>query len=203
MPAGTTAIRRDMFRGRLWTAYPTRVLDHTADRLALVHWPGVEVLVPTTWIAWLNGAGDDVRQQALPNLARGHWNLDRWTWKTTTWVHLLQPGRWFSLNAVIEDDTGELRHWYINFERPYVETRPYIDTFDLLLDLVVAPDGAIRWKDESDYQQVLNLGIISPDEHRQVKKAREEALAFVRQKFPFDEEWADWRRDPAWPLPVL
>ena len=116
---GATVIRRDVYRGRVWTVYPTRVVEHAPYALVLAHWPGVRVLVPTTWTAWLRGAGDGMREQAVPNLARGSWEVEPWTWHTTTWLHALLPGRWFSINAVIDDEQGQLRYCYVNLQRPY------------------------------------------------------------------------------------
>ncbi len=204
LPAGTTVVRQEVFRGRLWTAYPTRLLEHAETRLVLVHWPGVEVLVPTSWIAWLRGAGDAVREEAIPNLARGTWELGRWTWQSTTWANILLPDRWFSLGAVIEDDARAFRGWYVNFERPFQLRGETVETFDLLLDLVVEPDLSHRWKDEGEYRQARRLGVVSDLEARQVERAREEALAMVEAlAWPFDQPWTTWLRRAAWDVPAL
>ena len=94
--------------------------------------------------------------------------------------------------------------WYANFERPFQRTPIGIDTFDLLLDLVIEPDMSYRWKDEGEYTQGRKLGIISDDDHRQVQKAREQVLALLDQRAgPFDEGWLSWRREAHWPLPTL
>lgn len=204
MPIGSTVIRRDTFRGRVWTAYPTRVVEHSDQGLVLAHWPGVRVLVPTTWTAWLQGAGHAARAQLIPDLARGTWKLDLWTWHTTHWLHMFLPGQWFSVNAVIDGARGELRYWYINFQRPYECGGANLDTFDLFLDLVVDPDLTLRWKDEAEYEQARCLGVVSDAEAREVDRAREVAVALVRaQGWPFGGPWATWRADPAWPLPAL
>jgi len=204
LPVGSTVIRREVYRDRLLAAYPTRVLEHSARRLMVVHWPGVDVLVPKTWTAWLRGAGDAVREQAIANLARGTWELDRWTWQATTWVTMLLPDRWFSVDAVFEDESGAFRGWYVNFERPYRRVGASVETFDLLVDLVVAPDLAVRWKDEAEYRQAHRLGVISDAEVRRVEAAREDAVGRVRGRlWPFDERWDGWHRQIDWPVPAL
>lgn len=38
--------------------------------------------------------------------------------------------------------------WYINFQRPYVRTAMGVETFDLLVDIVVRPDLTWTWKGE-------------------------------------------------------
>ncbi len=201
---GATAIRRDVHRGRVWTAYPTRVLEHSERALVLAHWPGVTVLVPTTWTAWLRGAGAATRAEGIANLARGNWELELWTWHTTSWLHILLPGRWFSVNAVFDDASGRLQRWYVNFQRPHRVDGQCVDTFDLLLDLDVGPDGAMRWKDGDEYDAARRLGVVTEAEARAVDGARGEAEALVAEGgWPFDGPWASWRRDPAWPLPVL
>jgi hypothetical protein len=47
---GSTVVRRDVFRGSVWSAKPFRAVSDTGDVLALAVWPGVEMLAPTTWI---------------------------------------------------------------------------------------------------------------------------------------------------------
>jgi len=201
---GETVLRRDMFRGQIWTAYPTRVVEASAAGLVLAHWPGVQILVPATWTAWLRGGGEALRQQGIVHLARGGWDLEPWTWHTTAWLHFLLPGRWFSVNAIFDDRSGELRRWYINFQRPFTLAAAKVDTFDLFLDLEVGPDLSPRWKDEAEFAEARRLGVISGDEARQVDLARQEALdLFAARAWPFPAGWEAWRRDPAWPLPVL
>ncbi len=204
-PAGSTAVRRDVFRGRVWSAMPTRVVAHDpTGRLVLAHWPGVEMLAPETWIASLRDGGSTVREATIPSLAAGDWRLGRWTWRDTSWLHIMTPGQWFSVSAVLDDARGGLTAWYVNFERPHVRRGRAVDTFDLLLDLVVSPDRSCRWKDEEEYAHARRLGVIDDRDAAAVARAREEALALVEAgAAPFDEAWPRWRRDPAWPLPTL
>ncbi|MBM7787850.1 protein associated with RNAse G/E [Tenggerimyces flavus] len=113
------------------------------------------------------------------------------------------PGAYFSVDLFFRG-AGELVMWYVNFERPFQRTPIGIDTFDLLLDLVIEPDRSYQWKDEGEYAQGRHLGIISDVEHRQLQLAREQVLALLDQRIgPFDERWLSWRRDEDWPLPVL
>lgn len=44
---GSTAVRRDVFRGKVWTATPFRVVRDGSDLLALAIWPGEKMLAPT------------------------------------------------------------------------------------------------------------------------------------------------------------
>ena len=201
---GSTAVRRDTFRGKVWTATPCRVVGDANDLLALALWPGVERLAPTHQEALSSSRRDEtVRNRVLPDLAVGRWELAAWTWETTTKLTLLMPDTYFSVDLFFRD-AGELVMWYVNFQRPFQRTPIGIDTFDLLLDLVIEPDMSHRWKDESEYTQARQLGIISDDEHHQVQQAREQVLALLdRRTGLFDERWRSWRRGAHWQLPTL
>lgn len=113
------------------------------------------------------------------------------------------PGAYFSVDFFF-GDVGDLVMWYVNFERPFQRTPIGIDTFDLLLDLVIEPGGSYRWKDEGEYAHARRLGIIGDDEHRQLQKARAHVITLLDQRTgPFDERWLTWQREACWPLPTL
>lgn len=93
----------------------------------------------------------------------------------------------------------------MNFERPSHRTRIGIDTFDLLIDLVITPDLS-RWtrKDVDEYAQARRLGLINKTDHHRVQQARQRAVALVEAgDGPFAQDWSHWRVQPHWPLPVL
>ncbi|MGW6908964.1 DUF402 domain-containing protein [Streptomyces sp. NPDC054940] len=100
-----------------------------------------------------------------------------------------------------------MRNWYVNFEHPTRRTRDGFDTFDLAVDLVVAPDlSRLTWKDEDEYAHVRRLGIITDAEHQAVDDARAQVLAMVEQRTgPFAESaaWMSWRWAAGWPAPRL
>lgn len=201
---GDVAMRRDVFRGRVWSATAYRVIDDTGADLVLGCWPGAHLLAPTTWVDWLRTGDEDVRRQALPNLACGRWDLAAWTWTRTTLVTQLRAGDFFSVNRYI--DPGQpSTPWYVNFELPYRRTRSGVDTFDVLLDLVIDEDlSGHRWKDEDEYAQARRLGIISDRTHRHLDRARDQVLALAAAgRGPFAQDWASWRPPPDWTPPTL
>lgn len=199
--AGETVVRRDVFRGRVWSAHAFTVEEDTAEALVVGCGPGSESLAPTTWIASQHGGQREAREQALPSLAAGSWELGPWIWRRTAQLEWVPAGTWFSVNAFYEPD-GEhrLRNWYVNFQRPMRRTAIGFDTFDLLLDLVVAPDlSRWSWKDEDEYDQGRRLGVVGDDDHRAVESAREEVLDMIeRQAGPFagNSRWRAWRSAP-------
>ncbi len=201
-------MRRDVFRGRVWSAQALRVVSDDADAFVAATRPGGESMTPTTFIESMRGGGDTVRKQAVPNLAAGDWRLDRWLWQDTVLLLWNPPETYFSVNVFYDaTDSHRMRHWYVNFQRPLRRTGIGFDTFDLLLDLVVEPDlSAWRWKDEDEYAQGRRLGVVDDADHRAVGQAREQVLAMVeRREGPFapDSGWPQWRSDPSWPATVL
>ncbi|GAA4201285.1 DUF402 domain-containing protein [Streptosporangium oxazolinicum] len=197
-------IRRDIFDGRVWTASPHRVVHDTGHELALAYWPGIRSLAPTTWISWLRNEDAVARDAAITNLAARQWELGHWTWRESVWLSIIGEHAFFSVNLFFTPD-HRLNRWYVNFQRPYRRTATGIDTFDLFLDLVVTPDLARwAWKDEDEYRHARRMGIVTDDEHQEVREARDEVLAMIQdRRGAFGADWPNWRANPSWPVPVL
>ncbi|MFF3444579.1 DUF402 domain-containing protein [Streptosporangium sp. NPDC002721] len=201
---GATAIRRDTYDGRVWTASPHRVVHDTGHELALAYWPGIRSLAPTTWIDWLRTGDTASRDASTTNLAARQWELGPWTWRDTIWLSIVGRHAFFSVNLFFTQD-HRLDRWYINFQRPYRRTLNGIDTFDLFVDLVVEPDlSRWTWKDEDEYDQGRRMGIITDAEHQGVQEARAEVVAMIENRSGvFGDDWPHWRAAPSWPVPVL
>ncbi|MFD8531064.1 DUF402 domain-containing protein [Streptosporangium canum] len=169
----------------------------------MAYWPGIQSLAPTTWIDWLQTGDTTARDAAITHLAARQWELGRWTWRETTWLSILTPGAYFSVNLFFNHH--RLDRWYVNFQRPYERTRDGVDTFDLFVDLVVAPDlSSCTWKDEDEYRHARRLGVVTDVEHRYVQDARDEVMAMIEgRRGAFRADWSAWRLDPSWPAPVL
>ncbi|MEU9456472.1 DUF402 domain-containing protein [Streptomyces sp. NPDC048277] len=205
---GETAVRRDVFRRKVWSAHALGVVEDSAAALVLGCPPGAEVLAPTTWIEWLLTGDGAVRARALPDLAQGRWRLGRWSWRSTAHLQWVPPDTWFSVNAFYDVSDGHrLAHWYVNFQRPMRRTDIGFDTFDLLLDLVVAPDlSRWEWKDEDEYAHGRRLGVVGEAEHRAVELARGQAVALIEEgagPFAAGAGLRDWRPDAGRPAPAL
>jgi hypothetical protein len=201
---GATAVRRDTFAGKVWTAAPFRVVRDLGGELVLTCWPGVESLASTTWIEWLRTGDEAVRKQALPNLAARRWELGRWIWRDTVVLTRLGAGEYFSVSQFFTPDR-RAPGWYVNFERPFRRTPIGIDTFDLLLDLVIAPDLSWHvWKDEDEYAQGRRLGLIDDTTHRHVEEGRQQVMALLEDRQgTFADDWSGWSVAADWPTPVL
>lgn len=201
---GSTAVRRDVFNGRLWTASPYRVLSADESTATVALWPGVGTLAAKEFIRSVRAGDGSIRDDALAAVASGAYQLGEWVWRWNSVVTELVSGRWFTIGRMYGPD-GAFRSWYVNFERPAMWRGDGWDTFDLLVDLVVESDGSWRWKDEDEYAQGRRLGLVTDAEHTAVQAAREEVVALVEARSGLfsDEATAAWLPDPAWPLPAL
>jgi hypothetical protein len=107
---------------------------------------------------------------------------------------------------VIRSWTGKgFEGWHINLVSSWRRTRLGFDTWDQILDVLVADDlSSWRWKDEDELAFAQEGGEISAEE---VSRARAEGLRAIelmeRRWFPFDDDWERFRPDGDRPLPVL
>jgi len=207
LPVGSTAVRRDVFRGRVWTEGPVRVLaaDRSSVRAAL--WPGVVTRGTDKFVESSDTRSKALRAAALEDLASGgEWGMAEWTWRWNSVVTELVSGRWFTVAKMYSEAAGgALACWYVNFERPPVWRGSGWDTMDMAVDLVVDRDGAWHWKDEDEYAQCRRLGLITDAEYVAVEEARDQAVALVeaRDGLFADDPAERWLPDPAWPRPSL
>ncbi len=172
------AVWRDVHHGRVWRAQACRVVEESAQTIALWMPAGSPGKVPAGGIRI---PGDD-------------WELED-TAPGRDQICIARPGRAHSIYVFWGDD-GEFTHWYVNFEQPLRRSPVGFDTFDEKLDLIVSRDGTYRWKDEDELEQAAAAGLLDAD------AVRAEAQR-VLSEWPFPTGWEDWRPDPAWPIPQL
>ncbi|WP_370192616.1 DUF402 domain-containing protein [Streptacidiphilus sp. MAP5-52] len=200
-------VRRDVFRGRVWSATALRVVEDTDQALVTACWPGAEAMASRTYVQSRATGDDTVRKQAIPDLVAGTWELVRWNWQQTVLLMWKPPGAWYSVNAFFDAEEHRLLRWYVNFERPMLRTPVGFDTFDLLLDLVVAPNlSSWEWKDTDEFELGCRLGVVDAEDRRQVDAAAADVLELIEQRtgpFAADSGWGTWRSDPSWPATVL
>lgn len=174
----TDAVWRDVHRGRVWRAQACRIVEESAELVALWIPAGAPAKVPA---GGLRIPGEE-------------WELED-TAPSRDQLCVARRGRAHSI-FLFWDDGWELGHWYVNFERPLRRSPVGFDTFDEKLDLIVRPDGSYVWKDEDELEQAAAAGLLDPD------AVRAEA-ARVLEEWPFPTGWEDWRPDSAWPVPRL
>jgi protein associated with RNAse G/E len=202
-PEGSTVIRLETFCGKTWSAAPYRLVQDDGKVMTMAYWAGIQSLAPSTWADWRRTGNDALRRQTVPDLKAGTWKLARWTWRDSNLLIRMSSDDYFSISRFYRSD-GELTGWYVNFERPYRRTSVGVETFDLLIDLVVAADlSSYRWKDEDEYEHGRRLGLIADSTYKCVEAAREKVVELIKARSgPFTER-SPMFWDPAWPLPAL
>jgi predicted RNA-binding protein associated with RNAse of E/G family len=102
-------------------------------------------------------------------------------------------GAWFSV-WMLWDAGGDFGGHYINFERPWTRSRFGFDTQTLALDIVVFAEQPWRWKDRDEFDRLVELGLIAPEEQTAVLEAAVKVIREVENGAGvFGPEW---RRPP-------
>jgi len=180
MPADV-ALREIRF-GRVWRANACRVIEERDDLVVLWSPPGIARIIP------VDAHGAEIR------IPRSEWELgERLTVLDS--LCLVRPGVSYSL-WLHWDEPGSFSHWYVNFERPLGRTTVGWDFLDDKLDLIVRPDGSVRWKDEDELDEAARLGLLDA---AAIRAEAERVLADP----PWPTGWEDFRPNPSWPAPRL
>lgn len=136
-------------------------------------------------------------------LALRDWVLVDHEWDVST-LMLTEDGAMHSV-WVSWLDNGEHWGWYINLQMPILRARDAVQTMDLALDVIVAPDkSSWTWKDQDEFQIAIDRNLIDQELARAVWT---EALSVIRRaeadEPPFCDPWPSWKPDPSWGLPTL
>ena len=198
-PPGRQILHRDVGAGKVVFARSMTVVHDRDDEVALYQACGGPVMVVDT--AW---AVDVMTREGLGGLANAEWPYLSRTWTDTNVLMLTVPGAWHSVWLMWEAQTWEFRCWYVNLQTPLTRTARGFDTSDKALDVVIAPNGDHRWKDEDHLERAVDVGWISAADAQRVRSEGERVIErAARGEYPFDGELISWRPDPAWPIPEL
>jgi hypothetical protein len=188
---GDAVLYRELWGDAVMTALPLRVVSDTPERTVLY-------LAPNTAF----------RGARAPDGGRVR-DLDGWVSTDVVWIggsliRLVEPGAWHCVDVEFDADRC-FAGWYVNFQEPMRRTPAGFDTVDLVLDLVVAPDGACSRKDEEDFAKAVADGHIAADAAEQVLADAERMTSVMTDEArPFGERhWLTWRPPSEWSVPVL
>lgn len=182
MRPGDPVLMRSVYGARVRWAFPHRFVADDDGRFTLY-------LAVGTRGVWM---GRDPDGRYLERWARGDdphphvWRLHHLLW-------LLRPDEEHML-GLKWDERWRFAGWYVNLQTPAERTPLGFDACDLALDVEVEPDGSWRWKDEDDFAEIQELGVIDPAAAAAVRAEGERVIA----KRPWPTGWEDWRPDPAW-----
>ena len=197
---GKTVVLQEVWGDRVWAARPMTVVRDDDELVALWFPEGTRWKAPTTPPTRPAGANRGERLAACA--LRGDWVVRDAEWDVTT-ISLMREGDWHAIWVSWRPD-GTHWGWYVNLQKPFRRTELGFETMDLMLDLIVDPDGSWRWKDEDELATFVTCGIFDT---RTADRVREEgarvAARVERNEPPFSEPWAEWRPNPAWKRPEL
>lgn len=197
---GSTIVLQEVWHGKLWSARPMIVVQDHSDLLVLWYPRMTMWKAPTT--PPFRPRAATRADRFVESLTRGDWVFADITAELSSLV-LLRPGDWHGL-LTSWDETGEYLGWYVNFQRPYMRTPSSIQTMDLMLDIVVAPDRTWRWKDQDEFDVVVAAGLIGRAEADRVRTEAATVIARIEaNEEPFNQPWHDWRPDPTWTVATL
>ena len=190
--AGDCITARNIWDGRVFTAWPFLVVEDRGDVIAAFMPAGALWMRPTDL------DGNDIR------LPHGPWRLRGDVWRGHGLVRVFVRGGEHSVLVFLGD--GDVRRWYVNLEAPFRRTAIGIDTRDHHLDVVLAPDlDEATWKDETELDEAVAFGSMTGDEAAAVRAEAARAVRWIRRgDHPaIDDRWRTWMPPPHWPLPTL
>jgi hypothetical protein len=197
---GDTIVLQEVWHDRVWAARPLRVVEDGEDRLVLWCPKGAMRIVPTTPSTRERA---DSRAERIGRLMQ----LDDWVFTEHEWdvdtLWFVWPGAWHAV-WVSWFEPGVHWGWYGNLQLPYERTRIGLRTMDMMLDVLVEPDHSWKLKDEDDFQQMIDRGLIDDATIEHVRAAAREVVRMSEAgDAPFCDPWPSWTPDPSWPTPVL
>ncbi len=199
--AGEQILVEEVWNGKLWSVRPVLVVDDRDDQLVLWSPKGSVRKVPT--VPPSRPRAKTRSERLMSCLAYEDWVLADSEWDVST----LWLTEWDALHSTWVSflENGSHWGWYINLQRPLERFSRGVRTMDLMLDVIVEPDLASwRWKDEDEFQAMLDWGLLDAVEAAEV---RAEAARVIKRaqmnEPPFSDDWPRWRPNPSWPMPSL
>lgn len=179
------------------TTRPVTVVRDDPDGLVAWLAPGTIMLRPVL------PDGDELRSVPPVEMFRAGRAVRRDHWRGTGILMIAPTGLPWSVWHFWRRN-WDFDGWYVNLEDAHQRDSMSVATQDHVLDLQVAPDRSVRWKDEDELQAAVVAGRYSAadaERFRRDAKAVEEIVQTWGA--PFCDGWEAWRPDPSWPVPEL
>ncbi len=129
-------------------------------------------------------------------------------WEDREWfgggaLHLVRPEDHCAIVALFAE-SGALDCWYVNLQLPYKRSSFGVETMDLILDVVVAPDlSGWAWKDEDQFEDAITRGIFDSTFASGIRAAGLDAVERLDAESDEFSQWQHWTPPPDWELPTL
>lgn len=185
--AGATILIRHVREGLVRFVQPVHVVEDRGHFLTFYMQPGSRY-----------GTMGDAEGNRTRDFATASTHIEL-TWEDNHALHLLHEGDTHATVA-FWDERWNFLCWYINFQEPFRRTSEGLETMDLTLDMLIAPDRqSWRFKDEDEFAYGIENGWYTAPQLASLKREGERiAAAAKRGDAPFTDHWQKWRPPVDW-----
>jgi hypothetical protein len=181
---GEPIVRRDVWHGRPVVGWGGIVVSDTDDLLVLYMPEGSRIAFPP----------EDFFGAPHPWSGKNRWHGHGV-------LQLQRPGEMHAVWVFWEGPKRALGAWYVNIQEPFRRSSIGFDTQDLELDIVIAPGGSWRVKDDDHLEAWIERGRWTREEVAAIRAEGERIIAELEAgRRWWSDEWATWEPDPAWPV---
>jgi len=179
--SGDVVVRREVLNdGRCWLELPVIVVRDDTQLLATYIAPNAPMRYPLGFHPW----------------------HPKERWQGNGVLMLQRPGEMHAVWVFWHGDKRKFAGWYVNLQEPFRRTADGFDTQDLELDIWIPRDGRWEWKDDELLEQRVAEGRFTEAQARATRAEGERIVAELDAgRRWWDDAWASWAPDPAWPTP--
>ncbi|WP_329271462.1 cytidylyl-2-hydroxypropylphosphonate hydrolase [Streptomyces sp. NBC_01451] len=182
---------------RFHIARPVTVVRDDPEVLAVWMAPGTECVKPVL------ADGTPVHVEPLESRYTKPRTVLRDRWFGTGVLKLARPAEPWSVWLFWEPG-WQFKNWYVNLEEPLARWAGGVDSEDHFLDITVNPDRTWEWRDEDEFAQAQQAGLMDAQLAERVREAGRSAVDVIHAwGAPFADGWQHWRPDPSWAVPSL
>ncbi|MDT0342390.1 cytidylyl-2-hydroxypropylphosphonate hydrolase [Streptomyces litchfieldiae] len=183
--------------GSIHICRPVTVVQDTPDLLAVWMAPGTECIKPELT------DGTPIHAEPLATRYTKPRTTVRSRWFGAGVLKLARPAEPWSV-WLFWDRGWRFKNWYVNLEEPRIRWPGGVDSEDHFLDIAVYPDRSWEWRDEDEFAQAQQAGLLDAGQAERIRAAGRQATGLIRAwGRPFSDNWASWRPDPRWRTPQL
>lgn len=167
-----------------WLDIPARVVQDDESGLAIYVETGTKFHFPDG--AW-------------PTPDQRHPWFGKPSWEGHGCLMVQKPGEHHAVWHFWGGEDRQFQLWYINLQTAFRRDGDTLDTQDLELDLVVAPDGTWEMKDWDDLDTRITEGRYSPELVAWIRELGLELGAKLdKRQFWWDPTWSKWSPPADW-----
>jgi hypothetical protein len=186
---GEVVLYRDVQRSGVWWIIPHVVVADDDSGVMLYTSPGAPTASPA----------DLTEESFVERMTAPAYQLTASRWEHNHVLRFLEAGAAHAVELYWSEGEWEFQGWYVHLQTPFRRTPTGFDKRDQSLDLVVAPDQLLSWKDEHHLAALAAAGYFETDEVNAIRREADAMAERVRSwGSPFCDGWESWRPEPGW-----